>query len=72
MSLGAMNLAEQFKQTGYVEICYTEHGAAIFDALYAQIDELITFLQENPVWAQKLYSVQIGGFAFGVSVGYAF
>lgn len=50
-----MPLAEQFKQTGYSEICNTEHGTATFDSLYARFDELIEFLQTNPVWAQKLY-----------------
>lgn len=52
---GCMPLAEQFKQTGYSEICNTEHGTATFDSLYACFDELIEFLQTNPVWAQKLY-----------------
>lgn len=51
-------LAEQFKRTGYLEICDNEHGAATFDSLYAHFDELITFLQANPVWAQKLYSAK--------------
>lgn len=57
-SLCALPLAEQFKQAGYVEICDTKHGAATFDALYACFDELIAFLQKNPVCAQKLYSAK--------------
>lgn len=57
-SLYALPLAEQFKQVGYVEMCDTQHGAATYDALYAYFDELITFLQTNPVWAQKLYSAK--------------
>ena len=54
-SLCALPLAEQFKRAGYVEICDKKHGAATFDSLYAYFDELIEFLQTNPVWAQKLY-----------------
>lgn len=54
-SLCAIPLAEQFKQTGYVEICNKEHAAAAFDALYTCFDELIEFLQTKPIWAQKLY-----------------
>jgi hypothetical protein len=57
-SLCAIPLAEQFKQTGYLEIFDKEHGAATFDSLYACFDELIEFLQTNPVWAQKLYSAK--------------
>ncbi|WP_068469925.1 hypothetical protein [Candidatus Protochlamydia phocaeensis] len=57
-SLWAIPLAEQFKQTGYVEICNKEHGTATFDSLYASFDELIEFLQTNPVWAQKLYAAK--------------
>jgi len=57
-SLGAMPLAEQFKQVGYVEICDTNHGSAAFDSLYACFDEFIEFLQANPAWAQKLYSAK--------------
>lgn len=56
--LCATPLAEQFKRTGYVEICNEKHGAATFDSLYAHFDELIEFLQKNPVWAQKLYSAK--------------
>lgn len=54
-SLYALPLAEQFQQTGYAEICDTNHGTRVFDSLYAYFDELIDFLQTNPVWAQKLY-----------------
>lgn len=57
-SLCAIPLAEQFKQRGYVEICNKKHGAATFDSLYVHFDELIEFLQANPVWAQKLYSAK--------------
>lgn len=57
-SLYALSLAEQFKQVGYVEMYDTQHGAATYDALYAYFDELITFLQTNPVWAQKLYTAK--------------
>ncbi len=48
-------LKEQFNQVGYVEICDNNHGAATYESLYACFDDLITFLQENPAWAQKLY-----------------
>lgn len=57
-SLYATSLAEQFKKTGYVEICNKEHGAETFDSLYASFDELIEFLQTNPVWAQKFYGAK--------------
>lgn len=57
-SLCGIPLAEQFKQEGYVEICNMKHGAATFDSLYAHFDELIQFLQTNPVWAQKLYKAK--------------
>lgn len=56
--LGALSLAEQFKQVGYVEICDKHHGAQAFDALYARFDQLIEFLQKNPSWTQKLYSAK--------------
>lgn len=54
----ASPLAEQFNQIGYLEISDKNYGAATFDCLYAYFDELITFLQANPVWAQKLYSAK--------------
>lgn len=54
----AAPLAEQFKRTGYVEICNQKHGAATFDSLYAYFDELIEFLQTHPLWARKLYSAK--------------
>lgn len=57
-SLYATPLAEQLKQEGYLEICDQKHGTATFDSLYAHFDELIEFLQTNPVWAQKLYSAK--------------
>lgn len=53
-----MLLAEQFKQVGYLEICNNKHGTETFNSLYAYFDELIEFLQTNPVWAQKLYSAK--------------
>lgn len=57
-SLHAMPLAEQFKQTGYLEICDKKHEVTTFDSLYANFDELIVFLQRNPIWGQKLYSAK--------------
>ena len=57
-SLWAMPLAEQFKQVGYLEICDKEHGMTTFDSLYARFDEFTEFLQNNPAWAQKLYSAK--------------
>jgi len=56
--LNSISLAEQFKQTGYLEICDNNHGTVTFDALYLYFDELINFLQKNPAWAQKLYSAK--------------
>lgn len=53
--LCALPLAEEFKRAGYVEICDKKPGAEEFDSLYAYFDELIAFLQKNPVWEQKLY-----------------
>lgn len=57
-TLYATPLAEQFKQVGYLEICDESHGIKTFDSLYTYFDELIEFLQANPVWAQKLYSAK--------------
>lgn len=57
-SLSATQLAEQLKQTGYVEICDQNHGAATFDPLYAHFDKLIEFLQTNQAWVVKLYSAK--------------
>lgn len=54
-SLGALPLAEQFQQAGYVEIVDNEQKTSAFDALYACFDKFITILQTQPVWAQKLY-----------------
>ena len=54
-SICATSLKEQLRQTGYVELCDTNHTIATYDVLYASFDELITFLQTNPTWAQKLY-----------------
>lgn len=57
-SLYSIPLIEQFKQAGYVEICNQNHRAQDFDSLYVHFDELIAFLQKNPVWAQKLYNAK--------------
>ncbi|MDP1814659.1 MAG: hypothetical protein Q8K92_09455 [Leadbetterella sp.] len=57
-SLYAIPLAEQFKREGYVEICNKNHGAETYDSLYVLFDELVEFLQTNPVWAQKLYGAK--------------
>ena len=54
-SMYPISLKEQFSQVGYVEMCDRNHGIATYDSLYACFDEFITFLQENPAWAQKLY-----------------
>src|SRR5438477_9779591 len=54
-SICTTSLKEQFSQVGYVEICDKNHGVATYNSLYACFDKLITFLQENPAWAQKLY-----------------
>lgn len=54
-SMCTTHLKEQFSQVGYQEICDKDHGIATYDSLYACFDELITFLQANPAWAQKLY-----------------
>lgn len=54
----ALHLSEQFRKMGYVEICDKNHGTTTFDVLYAYFDELIEFLQKNPVWAQKLYAAK--------------
>lgn len=51
-------LVEQFRDAGYVEICDRTHTAATFDSLYGCFDALIDFLQNNPAWAQKLYSAK--------------
>lgn len=54
-SLYAISLRDQFKETGYVEICDKEFGTETYDALYTYFDELIEFLQTNRAWKQKLY-----------------
>lgn len=56
--LCATPLAEQFKQAGFAEISDQKHEKETFDSLYALFDGLIEFLQTNPSWAQKLYSVK--------------
>ncbi len=57
-SLNAMNLAEELKQVGYVEISNSEHEREAFDALYADFDALIDFLQTNRAWKDKLYNAK--------------
>lgn len=54
----ATSFVEQFKQVGYVEISNKKPPATTFDSLYASFDELIVFLQMNPVWVKKLYSAK--------------
>ena len=54
-SICTISLKEQFSQVGYLEICDKNCGIATYDSLYASFDELISFLQVNPTWAQKLY-----------------
>lgn len=54
----ATPLAEQFEHAGYLEICDGHNGTAAYDTLYAHFEGLIEFLQNNPVWAQKLYSAK--------------
>lgn len=56
--LYALSLAEQFKRAGYVEICDQKRETVAFDDLYVYFDELIEFLQKNPVWTQKLYGAK--------------
>ncbi len=56
--LNATHLVEQFQRVGYVEICDKKHEKAAFDSLYRYFDELIEFLQTNPIWAQKLYTAK--------------
>lgn len=54
-SLCATPLADQFQRSGYVEITDHHHSAEAFDSLYEDFDACVAFLQENPLWAQKLY-----------------
>jgi len=54
-SICTTSLKEQFNQVGYVEMCDKDNGVATYDYLYACFDDLITFFQANPAWAQKLY-----------------
>jgi hypothetical protein len=55
---GQADLIEAFKRAGYVEIFDQRQTAEAFDTLYARFDACIEFLQENPVWVQKLYSAK--------------
>ena len=57
-SLSSIPLRQQFEETGHLEICERNHEKAVFDTLYAYFDELIEFLQINPLWARKLYSAK--------------
>jgi hypothetical protein len=57
-SLCATPLAEQFKRAGFIEICDQKPATVAFHSLYTYFDELIAFLQTNPVWVQKLYSAK--------------
>lgn len=57
-SFCAVSLSEQFQRVGYLEICNAHHERTTFDLLYTYFDELIEFLQTNPVWAQKLYTAK--------------
>lgn len=54
-SIYTVPLNEQFNQFGYQEFYDKNHGTITYDSLYECFDELITFLQANPAWAQKLY-----------------
>jgi len=54
-SICTTSLQRQFSQVGYVEMCDENYGTATYDSLYRSFDELISFLQENPAWTQKLY-----------------
>src|SRR5882724_4164441 len=54
-SICTTSLQERFNQVGYVEMCDENYGTVTYDSLYACFDELITFLQAHPAWAQKLY-----------------
>ncbi|OJU80964.1 MAG: hypothetical protein BGO10_06675 [Chlamydia sp. 32-24] len=51
----ALPLAEQLKKDGYVEICNNQLSRENFNSLYNHFDELIFFLQTNPIWTQKLH-----------------
>ena len=53
-AISAASLANQFAETGYLEICDKNHKTERFDFLYKDFEELILFLQTNPVWEKKL------------------
>lgn len=57
-SLCAMPLMEQFARDGYIEICDRKPNEASFESLYIHFDEFLDFLQQNPMWAQKLYTAK--------------
>lgn len=54
-SLQALSVTEQFKEKGYLEIYDHSQSQSAFNDLYRSFDELIEFLQLNPICAQKLY-----------------
>jgi hypothetical protein len=56
--LCAIPLTEHLQQAGYVEICEPRHAIEIFESFYTKFDELIEFLQINPLWAQKIYAAK--------------
>lgn len=58
VSLYIAPLTKQFNQLGYVEIAELYDKTRLYNSLYVYFDELIEFLQTNPVWAQKLYSAK--------------
>lgn len=53
-----LRASNPFETTGYVEICDQIHEASAFEALYAQYDALIEFLQKHPSWSQKMYAAK--------------
>lgn len=58
VSLHIAPLTKQFNQLGYVEIAELYDKTRLYNSLYIYFDELIEFLQTNPVWAQKLYNAK--------------
>ncbi len=57
-SLYATSFLNQFQQKGYVEIFDKKQEAIAYDALYVYFEDLIEFLQTNPLWTQKLYTAK--------------
>ncbi len=56
--LYALPLVEQFKQKGYVEIFGEKQDVELYNALYASFDRFLAYLQDTPIWRQKLYSAK--------------